>query len=153
MNYTENYHLPQWEETDRIMRVDFNDAMANLEEGMTNAQTAADKAQKTADAAAILPYAIGTYTGAGVNQEINVGFRPRLVIISGFKDSPAVINIEDFACFNICVFGNCWVLNTGNYLRTRLHLNLSGFIAIAQHYYAFPNLTQSERVYDYIAFK
>ena len=24
MNYTERYHLPQWEETDRIMRTDFN---------------------------------------------------------------------------------------------------------------------------------
>ena len=24
MNYTEKYHLPQWEETDRIMRTDFN---------------------------------------------------------------------------------------------------------------------------------
>ena len=145
MNYTEKYHLPQWEETDRIMRVDFNDAMANLEEGMTNAQTAADKAQKTADAAAILPYAIGTYTGAGVNQEINVGFRPRLVIISGFKDSPAVINIEDF--------GNCCVIPTGNSVRHRVQFTDTGFIAIAQHYYAFPNLTQSERVYDYIAFK
>ena len=31
MNYTEKYHLPQWEETDRIMRTDFNDAMAGIE--------------------------------------------------------------------------------------------------------------------------
>ena len=34
MNYTENYHLPQWEETDRIMRTDFNDAMANIDQGV-----------------------------------------------------------------------------------------------------------------------
>ena len=35
MNYTENYHLPQWEETDRVMRTDFNDAMLHIEEGLT----------------------------------------------------------------------------------------------------------------------
>lgn len=34
MNYTENYHLPQWEETDRIMRTDFNEAMANIDGGI-----------------------------------------------------------------------------------------------------------------------
>ena len=34
MNYTEKYHLPQWEETDRIMRTDFNEAMANIENGI-----------------------------------------------------------------------------------------------------------------------
>ena len=31
MNYTENYHLPQWEETDRIMRTDFNQMCANAQ--------------------------------------------------------------------------------------------------------------------------
>ena len=36
MNYTENYHLPQWEETDRVMRVDFNAAMERLEAGLTD---------------------------------------------------------------------------------------------------------------------
>ena len=145
MNYTGKYHLPQWEETDRIMRVDFNQMCADIEEGMTNAQTAADMAQETADAAAILPYVIGTYTGAGVNQEINIGFRPRLVIISGFKDSPGAIDIEDF--------GNCCVITTGNSVRHRVQFTDAGFIAIAHNYYSFPNLTQSERVYDYIAFK
>lgn len=40
MNYTENYHLPQWEETDRIMRTDFNDAMASIEGGLAAADVA-----------------------------------------------------------------------------------------------------------------
>ena len=39
MNYTENYHLPQWEETDRIMRIDFNDAMAGIERGLSHEKT------------------------------------------------------------------------------------------------------------------
>lgn len=70
MNYTENHHLPQWEETDRIMRKDFNQMCADMEAGLDenaaaaaaaqaaadnaqasagNAQTAADNAQATAD--------------------------------------------------------------------------------------------------------
>ncbi len=43
MNYTENYHLPQWEETDRIMRTDFNQMCADIESGLT--RTAADRAE------------------------------------------------------------------------------------------------------------
>lgn len=39
MNYTEKYHLPQWEETDRIMRTDFNQMCADMESGLAgNAQ-------------------------------------------------------------------------------------------------------------------
>ena len=42
MNYTKNYHLPQWDETDRIMRVDFNQMCADMEAGLNkNAQAAA----------------------------------------------------------------------------------------------------------------
>ena len=48
MNYTKNYHLPQWEETDRIMRTDFNRMCADMEAGMTeNARTAADVRQNS----------------------------------------------------------------------------------------------------------
>ena len=34
MEYTKNYHLPQWVETDRIMMEDFNAAMASIENGL-----------------------------------------------------------------------------------------------------------------------
>lgn len=37
MNYTENYQLPQWEETDRVLMEDFNDAMAKVDAGMEQA--------------------------------------------------------------------------------------------------------------------
>ena len=39
MNYTTNYHLPQWVETDRIQMEDFNDAMADIDEGLTAGNT------------------------------------------------------------------------------------------------------------------
>ena len=34
MNYTTNYHLPQWVETDRIQMEDFNQAMADIDTGV-----------------------------------------------------------------------------------------------------------------------
>ena len=42
MNYTAKYHLPQWEETDRIMRTDFNQMCADMEAGL-NACYSPDK--------------------------------------------------------------------------------------------------------------
>ena len=42
MNYTENYQLPQWVETDRIMMEDFNQAMADIDAGIAGAKGAAD---------------------------------------------------------------------------------------------------------------
>lgn len=35
MNYTTNYHLPQWVESDRIMMGDFNEAMESIDEGLS----------------------------------------------------------------------------------------------------------------------
>ena len=39
MNYTTNYHLPQWVESDRILMEDFNEAMANIDEGIGSCYT------------------------------------------------------------------------------------------------------------------
>ena len=46
MNYTENYHLPQWEKEDRIMMDDFNQMCRDMEAGL--AKTAKDAAAETA---------------------------------------------------------------------------------------------------------
>ena len=112
MNYTENYHLPQWEETDRIMRTDFNQMCADMEAGIMDvrgraergdeavkaltakAQTSANNAQTTANSAlskanaaycpAFKPYYIGQYTGRNREiQTIQIGFRPSFLIITG----------------------------------------------------------------------
>ena len=40
MNYTTNYHLPQWVESDRILMEDFNEAMEAIEEGLSASYTA-----------------------------------------------------------------------------------------------------------------
>ena len=54
MNYTTNYRLPQWAETDRIQMEDFNQAMADIDQGLSDAYRPSN-----------LPYFIGSYTGNG----------------------------------------------------------------------------------------
>ena len=84
MEYTTNYHLPQWVESDRIMMGDFNQMCSDIETGlMSNAQAAA-----AAQAAAEAPQCIaGTYTGNGKTMAeggnlIQTGFPPKFVIVS-----------------------------------------------------------------------
>ena len=49
MNYTEKHHLPQWEETDRILRVDFNQMCADMEAGLEKNARAAEEALSAAN--------------------------------------------------------------------------------------------------------
>lgn len=68
MNYTENYHLPQWEESDRVMMKDFNQMCASIDEGI--------------GAAAEKPYVFGTYYGKGtISHDVEIGFRPSLLLV------------------------------------------------------------------------
>lgn len=110
MNYTRKHHLPQWEETDRIMMNDFNAAMAGIETGIESVRTEASQvateltkkvtaAQKTADTArteaAQKPYVVGSYVGVAYReQEFKIGFSPSVVIgfaNQGFTSSTDVI--------------------------------------------------------------
>ena len=51
MDYTKNYHLPQWKKDDRIIMEDFNAAMAGIEDGLDQASREARAAAQTANAA------------------------------------------------------------------------------------------------------
>ena len=110
MNHTKNYQLPQWEENDRILRTDFNDAMLAIDEELQELQDQIDTGEEAlaetdqtiradfnqivervdGDIAQLTPY-FGTYTGTGTavqndgtitGKKVNLGFRPKLVIIS-----------------------------------------------------------------------
>lgn len=104
MNYTTNYHLPQWVAEDRILMEDFNQMCTDIDGGIAAAKAAADTAEGKADAAqdtaeaaqnsanaladaytpSNKPYVIGTYTGNGYGtQTITIGFPPSIAIISG----------------------------------------------------------------------
>ena len=98
MDYTTNYHLPQWVESDRIMMEDFNEAMAAIEKGLSdgknNVETNTEQMQTQLEA---LSAALGTggknarlqwgsYMGTGVSSSsqpatISFDFAPAVVFI------------------------------------------------------------------------
>ena len=167
MNYTTNYHLPQWVETDRIQMEDFNDAMAAMDQGMAEAKVAAEAAQEaagTAQAAAEIaqssadavadaytpdnkPCVVGTYTGNGGEMAVTLGFRPSFVIINGLQNSYDAMGMEEFAKYS--------GITAGPTMSRRVQFTDTGFLmkpSDPDNYY-YPNFTESGRKYDYIAFR
>ena len=88
-NYTPNYGLHQWEPGDNFLRTDFNEDFAKLDAAIKQvADTKADKKSTEAAVLALqtavsqkLEIVTGTYTGNGGTLNINLGFRPKIVII------------------------------------------------------------------------
>ena len=167
MNYTTNYHLPQWVETDRIQMEDFNDAMAAMDQGMAEAKVAAEAAQEaagTAQAAAEIaqssadavadaytpgnqPYAVGSYTGTGADMTITLGFRPKFLILSGMESTITTNSTSTWDRY----FGLC----DGSILSLRAAFLDTGFTVYARggSHQNFPDFTDSGRTYCYIAFR
>ena len=151
MNYTEKYHLPQWEETDRIMRTDFNRMCADMEAGLAGNKAAADagiaQAKAAATEAARLPYVIGSYTGTGNDLTIHLGFRPSFLIIAGMGEEEQTQTLTHFHSFSAITRGD-------NYPH-RLALTDTGFTVLgyAHGSYIYPLLFESGRTYCYIAFR
>ena len=171
MEYTTNYHLPQWVESDRIMMEDFNDAMSGIDGGINEAKEAADAAQDTADAAQTAaataqsaasaaqttanaayspsnkPYVTGSYVGTGSSVTITLGFKPSFLIISGMISSTLYADVEDWA--------NFFALCNGTVLSKRVVFTATGFTAKAQGPGAdyYPDLTDEGRTYCYIEYR
>ena len=158
MNYTKNYRLPQWVKEDRIMMDDFNAAMNSMESGMTRtaaqaaeASTKADTAVQTANSArqdvqTWKNYVVGSYTGTGAVQHIDLGFRPSFVIISGMQGATVV---------NSAVWITNYAITGGNALKFRVEMENTGFTVYQVGYqtYQGPDLAAKGMVFDYIAFK
>ena len=160
MNYTINYHLPQWVETDRIQMEDFNDAMAAMDQGMAEAKVAAEAAQEaagTAQAAAEIaqssadavadaytpdnkPFVVGSYSANGSGVTVELGFKPSLVIISGERYST---DTEDMMLYT--------VIATADSPGMVIEFTNTGFRTLGVGSYA-PYLCD-KRAYRYIAFR
>lgn len=80
MDYTQNLHLPQWEESDRIMMDDFNDAFDKIDAGIAAASAA--------------HVHVGSFVGDGQdNRVISLPFTPKAVILLGYyTGSTSVMN-------------------------------------------------------------
>ena len=160
MNYTKNYHLPQWVETDRIMMEDFNDAMSDIDQGIKTAQDTADTAESKADAAQTTansvadaytpdnqPYVAGTYVGTGTDTTVTLGFRPKFVIISGMQPGTQSNSTSDWDRY--------FALCDGSIMPLRVTFTDTGFTVFARgnSYQNYPDFTDSGRTYCYLAFR
>ena len=166
MEYTTNYHLPQWVESDRIMMGDFNEAMSNLEGGITTAQEAADAAQSAADNAQASadaaqnaadtiaenayspthkPYVVGSYVGTGLPQTITLGFRPSFLIICGDKSFSTPSGHSSS-------LGDSFGIITANHNYGLVTLTDTGF-QVTHDNNLYPQLNDTVDVYVYIAFR
>ncbi|MCI8658616.1 MAG: hypothetical protein HFF72_14565 [Oscillospiraceae bacterium] len=135
MNYTENYHLPQWEETDRIMMEDFNQMCADIDSSIRQAQTKAET----------LPYVVGSYTGNGeADRDFHLGFQPRFLLICG--------NAQNTFSGNYCGQG---IILVGTHVHSNLvYLTETGFqYKVKSSSFAFPAINEEGKPYDYIAFR
>ena len=81
MNYTTNYHLPQWVETDRIQMEDFNQAMADIDEGLSETYGPERKAYVSGE--------VTIYGDTPTGTLVTFDFEPSFVVVHG--GSPALI--------------------------------------------------------------
>ena len=140
MNYTETYHLPQWEESDRVMRTDFNQMCADIEAGLcANAQGVSEAKTE----AAKLPYVVGGYVGKAEAQDIYLGFRPSALFVFCTPNS----NTETGTlCLSFSI--------TKDSATPKVVLTDSGFHLISDdRKYRFPDTNRQGASYQFVAFR
>ena len=146
MNYTTNYHLPQWVESDRVLMEDFNQMCADIDGGIAAAKNAADTAQNTANNAYApenKPYVIGTYTGSKSPLTIELGFRPSFLLIAGGVETS-----------NSGSHAKWMVATAGNTFSESVTLTDTGFsLSVPRYDTTSPHLVDGSRTYSYIAFR
>ena len=122
MQHTQNYQLPQWEMDDRIMMEDFNDMTEKI------------------DAAIAGKVVCGEYAGSSVDKEINVGFRPKAVLIGGRA-----------LAFSSSGSGSC-ALFRDNPSSDIIEFTDTGFKVTAHDSSRYPSVNAHINQYYYVAF-
>ena len=99
MDYTPNFHLPQWNLDDRILMDDFNQFAASLDTALSLNQQAAQNAQEAAEEAKTglqmcAKTTFGMYRGNGGTFTMELGGLARVTFISGrpTSTSPSLTN-------------------------------------------------------------
>ena len=154
MNYTEKYHLPQWEDSDRVMRTDFNQMCVNIENGIKEVKSEAQKAQTDVDGLARTVKSqgetlsahehcvMGTFTGSMYATVVTLGFRPKAVYIAKVYSTR---DVEDAA-------GACGLFMDG-VSNSTLVFRDDGFSLHSGDSGTYPRLNSRNTPYIYIAFK
>ena len=82
MNYTQNYHLPQWVETDRILRTDFNDMASAIDAALgDHGETLAEHAAAHAGFGNCQLYTT-TYVGTDTTQPLTFTFPGKVMFFA-----------------------------------------------------------------------
>ena len=100
MDYTTNYQLPVWAETDRILRTDFNDMTEKIETSFSSHDTALETMQANVDKKGNCQIYITSYVGAGQSgssHSLSFTFpaRPILVLVTRGNDLPRMLLMRD----------------------------------------------------------
>lgn len=136
MTKTEHYQLPQWEGDDEFKCADFNAAMANIDTTLGNL--------------AASQYVVGSYTGngltmAGGGQHVELGFRPRFVIISkGWAATNTVSASTYIASEHLNSGAENYIAFTDTGFTVGLGTSTST---------AVPKINTSENTYGFVAFR
>jgi hypothetical protein len=131
-NKTEHYHLHQWAASDPVSLPEVNGNFAAIDAAVKEAREAAE----------VLPYVIGSYTGTGkTGIEVKLGFRPSFLFITRtYGSSSEFLGMDSVAAYD----------QTGR--EKVIQINDDGFtVIIISNYH--PKINLSGVVYNYIAFR
>lgn len=100
-NHTQNYHLSQWQKTDRVLMSEFNQDNEKIDTALS--QLAAQVSQKAdstrveAVSATIPKFISGTYTGNGeITRIIPLPFQPKAVFLTDHRGVTCLENGHSF---------------------------------------------------------
>ena len=135
--YTENLGLHQWEPEDNFLRSDFNEDFGKIDAALGALETGSATRTELSQArqaleqliAARSRMAVGYYSGNGGTTTINVGFKPRFVLIRNSGNSTSAFVVEGSSMH-------------------RVSLTSNGFIAVADN----TSLNNLNNMYFYAAF-
>ena len=93
MNYTANYQLPQWVETDRILMEDFNDMASTLDAALGGLREDVDTHAETLAGCGNCQLYSGSYVGTGSVQPVTHTFpgKPLVVMVGDGNYGSAII--------------------------------------------------------------
>ena len=93
MNYTTNYHLPQWVETDRLLMDDFNEAYSAIDAALDGLQSSVDGNTTSIAGKGNCQIYAASYVGTDTTSVTHTFPKlPRLVVVMG--DGGLVLTIQ-----------------------------------------------------------
>ena len=136
-NYTEHYHLHQWEPEDSFLRTDFNEDLATLDAALKQLDT---------DLGALVVF--GSYTGDDAEaRDISLGFAPAAVYVCTSSGTAGTVEAYQYSYGGLAFSGRPVTNSGGNVLA----LTASGFHLSTPSTNARAN--RSGQVYYYAALR